>query len=117
MHGNFRHPGGRTHVGRFRGQLQLVASTGEKADLLEIMQLNSGQGPGVECFETGHPVASADIANSGDRWPDFRSEALKPGFRSIYATPLRLRGQTIGTLNLLSSTVGELNERRARDCG
>ncbi|HEY5229509.1 MAG TPA: hypothetical protein VIJ11_01285 [Galbitalea sp.] len=47
------------------------------------MQLNSGQGPGVECFETGHPVAIADIANSGDRWPDFRSEALKQGFRSI----------------------------------
>jgi GAF domain-containing protein len=95
------------------GQLQLVASTSEKADLVEIMQLNAGQGPCVECFKTGHPVAIADIANSGDRWPDFRDEALKQGFRSIYATPLRLRGQTIGTLNLLSSTVGELNERDA----
>jgi GAF domain-containing protein len=95
------------------GQLQLVASTSEAADLVEIMQLNAGQGPCVECFETGHPVAIADIANSGERWPDFREEALKQGFRSIYATPLRLRGQTIGTLNLLSATTGELNERDA----
>jgi GAF domain-containing protein len=95
------------------GQLQLVASTSERADLVEIMQLNAGQGPCVDCFKTGHPVAIADIANSGDRWPDFRDEALKQGFRSIYATPLRLRGQTIGTLNLLSATVGELNERDA----
>jgi GAF domain-containing protein len=95
------------------GQLQLVASTSERADLVEIMQLNAGKGPCVDCFETGRPVAVADIANSGDRWVDFRDEALKQGFRSIYATPLKLRGQTIGTLNLLSATVGELNPRDA----
>jgi GAF domain-containing protein len=91
------------------GRLQLVASTSEKADLVEIMQLNAGLGPCVECYESGMPVAIADIAKSGDKWPDFTAEALKQGFRSIYATPLRLRGQTIGTLNLLSVTVGELN--------
>lgn len=95
------------------GELQLVASTSEKADLVEIMQLNAGQGPCVECFKTGKPVAIADIANSGDSWPAFRTEALKQGFKSIYATPLRLRGQTIGTLNLLSISVGVLNERDA----
>jgi GAF domain-containing protein len=95
------------------GQLQLVASTSEKADLVEIMQLNAGQGPCVECFETGKPVAIADIEHSGAHWPDFRAEALKQGFRSIYATPLRLRGQTIGTLNLLSTSVGDLNARDA----
>jgi GAF domain-containing protein len=95
------------------GQLQLVASTSEKADLVEIMQLNAGQGPCVECFETGKPVAVADIERSDSKWPDFRAEALKQGFHSIYATPLRLRGQTIGTLNLLSTSVGDLNERDA----
>jgi GAF domain-containing protein len=95
------------------GRLQLVASTSEGADLVEVMQLNAGQGPCVQCFETGHPVGVADIANSGERWPDFRDEAMRQGFRSIYATPLKLRGQTIGTLNLLSATVGELNARDA----
>jgi GAF domain-containing protein len=95
------------------GQLQLVASTSEKADLVEIMQLNAGQGPCVECFVTGKPVAIANIENSGDLWPEFRAEALKQGFHSIYATPLRLRGQTIGTLNLLSTKVGDLNARDA----
>jgi GAF domain-containing protein len=96
------------------GQLQLVASTSEQADLVEIMQLNAGIGPCVDCFHTGLPVAVADIENSGDRWPAFRVEALKQGFRSIYATPLKLRGQIIGTLNLLSRSVGELNARDAR---
>ena len=95
------------------GQLQLVASTSEKADLVEIMQLNAGQGPCVDCFATGRPIAIADIEQSGDQWPDFRAEALKQGFHSIYATPLRLRGQTIGTLNLLSTSVGDLNARDA----
>ena len=95
------------------GQLQLIASTSEKADLVEIMQLNAGMGPCVDCFRSGAPVAIADIAISGERWPDFAAEALKQGFRSIYATPLKLRGQTIGTLNLLSTSTGELNERDA----
>jgi GAF domain-containing protein len=93
------------------GQLQLLASTSEKADLVEIMQLNAGHGPCVECFETGKSVAIPDIANSGNRWPEFRAEALRQGFHSINATPLRLRGQTIGTLNLLSTSVGDMSAR------
>jgi GAF domain-containing protein len=93
------------------GELQLIASTSEKADLVEVMQLDAGHGPCVDCFATGKAVAIPDIANSGDRWPEFRTEALKQGFHSINATPLRLRGQTIGTLNLFSTRVGDMSDR------
>ena len=72
------------------GRLQLVASTSESAELVEIMQLNAGKSPCVECFQTGKQLAVADIATSGERWPEFQAEALRQGFLSINATPLRL---------------------------
>ena len=92
------------------GRLQLVASTSEQVELVEIMQLNAGSGPCVDCYETGQRVAVADIEASGDRWPAFREEALRQGFRSIHATPMKLRGRIIGTLNLLGTSVGFLSD-------
>ena len=47
------------------GALQLIASTSEQADFVEIMQLNAGSGPCVECFTTGASVAVADIDRHG----------------------------------------------------
>jgi GAF domain-containing protein len=91
------------------GQLQLVASTSESADLVEILQLDAGEGPCVDCFRTGRSVTVGDIAESGSRWPAFREAALGQGFQSVHATPLRLRGTVLGAMNLFSSTVGELN--------
>ena len=90
------------------GELQLVASTSEEAELVEILQLAAGGGPCLDCFRTGKPVTVGDISAESEKWPEFSAEALKQGFRSVHATPLRLRGQTIGTMNLFSTHVGEL---------
>ena len=90
------------------GELQLVASTSEETTLIEVMQLNAGAGPCVECFTTGKPVTVGDIERSGDRWPAFRLEAMRQGFKSVHATPMRLRGQVLGALNMFSIHVGEL---------
>jgi GAF domain-containing protein len=93
------------------GNLQLVASTSEQAELVELMQLNAGAGPCLDCFARGEPVSISDISQSGDRWPGFRDAASEHGFRSVYAAPMKLRGDVIGTMNLLSISVGELNDR------
>lgn len=118
-----------------RGELQLVASTSEQAELVEVMQLAAGSGPCVDCFEEGRAVTVADIAADGDPWPVFRDEALKRGFRAVFATPMRLRGQVVGAMNLFSTrpggpsaqdavlaqaladiaTIGILNERSVRE--
>lgn len=90
------------------GSLQLVASTSEEAQLVEIFQLAAGEGPCLDCFQSGEPVTVADLATEANRWPQFSREALKLGFKSVHATPLRLRGQTIGTMNLFSVHVGAL---------
>ncbi len=91
------------------GDLQLIASTSEDTGLVELMQLAAGAGPCVKCFTSGASVAVADIEGSRELWPDFAAEALKRGFRSVHATPMRLRSQVIGTLNLFGEEVGELN--------
>jgi len=90
------------------GQLQLVASTSEEANLVEVFQLAGGAGPCLDCFRTGSPVTVANLETEGDRWPAFSREAIANGFRSVHATPLRLRGQTIGTMNLFSNHIGAL---------
>jgi GAF domain-containing protein len=91
------------------GELQLVASTSERADFVEVMQLAAGMGPCVDCFTSGKAVSVPDIAADGDRWPEFQAAAAQQGFRAVYATPLRLRGKVLGAMNLFSNTVGELN--------
>lgn len=90
------------------GDLQLVASTSEDATLVEVFQLAAGEGPCMDCFRTGTAVTVPSIEEDLNRWPQFGSEALKLGFRSVHATPLRLRGQIIGTMNLFSYNIGAL---------
>lgn len=91
-------------------ELQLIASTSEDTGLVEVMQLAAGAGPCVECFHTGVAVSVADISLVAAKWPAFSAEALQRGFRSVHATPMRLRSQIIGTLNLFGTSTGELNE-------
>ena len=91
------------------GNLQLVASTSESADLVEVMQLAAGAGPCVDCFTTGTMVSVPDIAEMGQKWPTFRQAALSQHFLSVHATPMRLRGNVIGTMNLFGTSVGEVS--------
>jgi GAF domain-containing protein len=96
------------------GQLELVASTSEEAEIVEIMIVAAGAGPCVDCFNTGAVVSVPDIAADSAAWPRFRRSALDQGFRAAHATPLRLHGEVIGAMNLMSTTVGALSSRDAQ---
>lgn len=54
-----------------------------------------------------------DIEAVNDRWVVFRRAALGQDFLAIHATPLRLRGEVIGSMNLFLSSVGELKRQDA----
>lgn len=95
------------------GELELIASTSEEAEFVEVMQLAAGAGPCVDCFETGVQVSVGDIEASAGRWPEFEKAALRKGFRAIHATPMRIRGSIIGSLNLLGTRPVVLSERDA----
>src|ERR1700730_9697782 len=42
-------------------RLRLVAASTEQTRLLELFQLQSAQGPCLDCFTTGLPVVSTDL--------------------------------------------------------
>ena len=88
-----------------QGQLRLLASSNEQARLVELFQLETDQnGPCLEVFHTGSPVMVEDLSTDDHRWPGFATHAQEQGFAAVYALPMRLREQTIGALNLFSTT-------------
>ena len=92
------------------GDLRVVASSSEEMRLVELFELQSQEGPCPDCYRTGEPVVSPDLAVHEVQWPHFVPVALKAGFRSAQALPMRLRGVTIGALNLFRAEVGIFEE-------
>lgn len=88
-----------------RGELRVVAASSEAARLLELFQLQSDQGPCLDCFRSGRPVAATDLS-ADPRWPQFTSAAGQAGFSAVQALPMRLRDQVIGALNLFRDAAG-----------
>jgi GAF domain-containing protein len=97
-----------------RGELRVVAASSERARLLELFQLQSDQGPCLECFRSGRPVTAADLNLEALRWPKFTRAALDAGFQGVQAVPMRLRDQVIGALNLFRATTGPFDPEDIR---
>ena len=85
-----------------KGGLGLVASSSEAMRLLELFELQAQEGPCLDAFRAGQPVEHENLQAGSGRWPSFSTAALKAGFQSAVALPLRLRDATLGALNLLS---------------
>jgi GAF domain-containing protein len=90
------------------GELRVMASSSEAMRMLELFELQSKEGPCLDCYRTGQPVVNQDLATVNGRWPRFAGEALTAGFHSVHALPMRLRGAVIGALNLFRTNAGEM---------
>ena len=88
------------------GELRVVAASSEAARLLELFQIQNDQGPCLDCFRTGQPIAAEDLTAAGQRWPRFAPAAQQAGFAAVQALPMRLRDQVIGALNLFRASPG-----------
>ena len=92
------------------GSLRVMASSSERSDALELMQTQNDEGPCFECYTRGESISSEDLEADRGRWPSFSPAALAHGFCSVHALPMRVRGETVGALNLFRSRRGRLDQ-------
>ena len=92
------------------GLLRVMASSSERSEALELLQSQRDEGPCVDCYRQGEAVLSEDLNADGERWPQFAPAAFAQGFRSVQALPMRVRGETIGAMNLFRSRTGRIAE-------
>jgi transcriptional regulator with GAF, ATPase, and Fis domain len=91
------------------GQLTVVAASSDAAQLMEVLQLQSEQGPCLDAYRSGAPVSVPDLSVAVTRWPRFAAAVTSLSeFSSVHALPMRLRGHSIGALNLFHSRPGSL---------
>lgn len=93
-----------------QGRMHVAASSSHQMRLLELFEVQHDEGPCPDAYRTGVAVQSDDLQAETDRWPKFAPEALRAGFRSVFAFPMRLRDDTIGALNLIRVQPGSLRE-------
>jgi len=92
------------------GELQFVASSSESMRVLELFQIQTNEGPCVDCYRSAAPVVNVALGEVNGRWPLFTPRAIAQGFHSVHSLPLRLRGRTIGALNLFRTSQGPMED-------
>jgi len=91
------------------GELRVLASSSEEMRVLELLEIQADEGPCVDCYRTSKPIVNVTLDELDGRWPRFGPKAIEAGFRSVHALPMRLRGQTIGALNMFRVDTGAID--------
>ena len=97
-------------LGSAGGELRVIASSSEAMRVLELFEIQADEGPCVDCYRSGQPIVNLALEEPDSRWPRFAPKALEAGFRSVHSLPMRLRGQTIGALNMFRVDQGPMLE-------
>lgn len=93
-----------------RGRLKTMAMTDEDAAVAELLQVQSGRGPCMDCFRTGRPVSVPDIAAEHQRWPQLVTAMIEAGYDALQAVPVRVHERPLGSLTLLRRRAGHLTD-------
>jgi GAF domain-containing protein len=92
------------------GQLRHVACSSEEMRLVELFELQVGEGPCFDAYSTHVAISCDSLDEAEARWPLFAPHARDGGFASVSAVPMRLRSEVIGALNLFSIRNVALNQ-------
>ena len=88
---------------------KVLAASTHQAELLELIQVNSGQGPCLEAMSIGAMVLVEDLAARAADWPEWVAGARALGVRHAYGIPLQHEGEALGALNLFRTDAGLLS--------
>jgi hypothetical protein len=76
---------------------------------VQELQLELGEGPGMDAWTSDVPVLESDLAQRGTvRWPAFARAAELAGIRAVFAFPLHFGVIRIGVLMLYRDRPGPL---------
>jgi GAF domain-containing protein len=88
-----------------QGHETAAASDGRVQECHAVQFSAAGNGPGRETLRWSEPRRSDDLREE-ERWPEFAATAVRSGFRSCLALPLRADRNEATALNLYSDDVG-----------
>ncbi len=96
-------------VARRDGGIETRAATGELVHDLDQLQYRLNEGPCLYAISAA-TVVRVDAAAQDDRWPQYLPEAVKRGLRSQLGLQLGLDGETLGGLNMYSTSVDRIDD-------
>jgi GAF domain-containing protein len=96
------------------GRLQVLAASDENSRLLGLFELQQGEGPCLAAMLSGEPVGIRDVTTDRRASMGFAQQALRLGFRSVHAVPMRRREERVGALSLFYAQPTTLSEPDAR---
>lgn len=85
-------------------QLRFVTALDERSTLLEGVQDAAQAGPCVDAWRSGQAVTVADLQREPHGWDRYERAANDAGIVAIAGIPMRCDNQSIGALDLYSST-------------
>ena len=85
-----------------------LAASDDLALSLEQLQRDIGEGPSVEAFHTGEPVAVPDLDHDR-RFPSFAGPARAAGLGAVFTFPLGQDDDRLGALDLFRDQPGPLD--------
>jgi hypothetical protein len=100
-------------VANRNGLLRVLASSSERMRILELVEVQNEEGPCRDCFRTGAQVLNQRVDATESVWPNFVPMAREAGFQMLHAVPMRLRGQSIGAINIFDSELRDLSAHDA----
>jgi len=93
-----------------QGHLRVMASSSERARLIELFEAQSHEGPCWDSYRSQEAVLNVDLRETLERWPVFTPMARTAGYRTVHALPMRLRDEVIGAANIFHSTLTTISD-------
>lgn len=85
------------------GRWETAASTSPLANGADELQYRLGDGPCLDCLQSGQTVEIGDMS-ADDRWPEFAEQCVDAGVLSTLSVPLVVHDSPVGALNLYAAS-------------